>query len=92
MLAEQEIPFDLLRRVAVGLQTVRGDLAVEQKGELKRQDPGFAGAIVSAQQQVALLVTELLVVVPVKVEQAAANRLPTRALRSRQGRRGFKIG
>ncbi len=76
VLVEQQVPLDALGGIAVGLEPARRDLAVEQEGELQREDARLAGAVVAAQQQVALLPVELLVVVAKEVEQAAAQRLP----------------
>ena len=88
MLAEQKVPLDPLGGVAIGLQAVGRGLAVEEERQLQGQDARLAGAVVPAQQQAPLLVAELLVVVPVEVEQPAPDGLPPGGLGQGQlGRR-----
>ena len=74
--AEQEVPLDPLRRIAIGFQAVGRGLAVEEERQLQGQHARLPRAVVAAQQQTPLLVTELLVVVPVDVEQPAPDGLP----------------
>ncbi len=75
--AEQEVPLHPLARVGVGLDPMGGQLAVQQERQHEREHLGLAGAVVAAQQQVAVAEAELLVVVEEQVDKAGPQRLPS---------------
>lgn len=78
--AEEQVPFDALGRVTVGL-SMRWEATSpsSRKGSCSANTRDFAGAVVAAQQEVALLVVELLPVLAVEVQEPAAQRLPALA-------------
>ena len=82
--AEQQIPVHALLRVGVRLDTVGGELAVEQERERQGEHLGLAGAVVAAQQKPPVAEAELLLVVIEDVHQASAQRLPALALGLRE--------
>src|ERR1051325_8951897 len=51
----QKIPFNALRGVRIRLETMRRSLSLEEKRKLESEHTGFAGAIISAEQQAAVL-------------------------------------
>ena len=55
----QEIPLYALGRVAVRLDTMRRELAIQKKGKLQRQNPGLSSSVVSAQEESAGLERKL---------------------------------
>ena len=78
MAAEQEVPGHFLARVTVGLDTRGLELRVEQQRQRQRQHFGLAGAVVAAQEQVAVAEPEFLAVVMEEFHQPQAQRLPAR--------------
>ena len=88
--AHQQVPGHALASVAVGLDARGQQPGVEQEGQGQRQDLGFAGAVVAAQQQVAVAEPELLAVVVVELDQAQPQGLPAGA--AGQGQRRWVDG
>src|SRR5512146_397069 len=82
--AHEEIPFHALVAVAIGLHPSGSQIGVEKEGQRERQHLRFAGAVVAAQQQMAVEKLELLYVVVVELDQPEAQRLPALARRLRQ--------
>ncbi len=74
--AQEEVPLHPLVLVAVRLDPVRGELAVQQQGQGERQHLRLAGPVVPPPQQPAVAEPELLAVVMEKVEQSDPQRLP----------------
>ena len=74
--AHQEVPFHSFGGIRIRLQALRDHFAIQQKRKLQRQHTGFAGPIVSAQQQSAVFVVKFLLIVLVDIDEAAAQRLP----------------
>ena len=86
--AQQQVPGHLLAGVAVRFDPRRTHAGVEQQRQGQRQHLGLAGAVVAAQQQVAVMEPEFLAVVVEQLHQTQAQRLPAFALRLRQLRTG----
>src|SRR5690606_39245190 len=84
--AEQQVPLHALLPVAVRLDAVRGQLAVQQERQRQRQHLRLPGAVVAAKQQPPVMEPELLGVVVEHVDEPGAQRLP--ALGRRNGYRG----
>jgi len=82
----QQVPGHLLAAVAIGFDAGRAQLRVEQEGQGQRQHLGFSGAVVAAQQQVAVAEPEFLAVVVEQLDQPEPQRLPAAALRLGQRR------
>jgi hypothetical protein len=62
--------------VAVRLDPVRGEVAVQQERQHERQHLGLASSVVAPQQQPAVVKPEFLGVVVEHVDQAGPQRLP----------------
>src|SRR5262249_53206602 len=75
--AHEQIPFDSLRRIRVGLQSLRTYFAVEQKRKLQCENTGLACAVISPQQQPSILIMKFFAIVPVQIDQTAAQGLPS---------------
>jgi hypothetical protein len=82
--AQQQVPLHPLLPVAVGLDPVRSELAVEQERQRQGQHLGLAGAVVAAQQEPAVVEVELLHVVVEEVHESGTQRLPALGGRGRQ--------
>jgi hypothetical protein len=79
--AEQEVPLHPLLGVGVGLDPVRGQVAVEQEGQQQGEHLRLARAVVPAQQQAPIVEPELLDVVVEEVDEPGPQRLPAAAAR-----------
>ncbi|XKK40019.1 hypothetical protein HFP72_04295 [Nocardiopsis sp. ARC36] len=77
--AQEQVPLHALLGVAVGLDPVRGQLAVQEEGQGQGEDLGLARAVVAAQQQAAVTEPELLVLVVEEVDEAHPQGLPALA-------------
>ena len=73
----EQVPFDSLGRIGVGFQTLSVYFTVEQERKLQCKNSRLAGAVIAAQQQPSLFVMKFFTVVPVEVDEAAAQRLPS---------------
>ena len=72
----QQVPGHPLAAVAVGFDARRLELGIEQERQGQRQHLGLAGAVVAAQQQVAVAEPEFLAVVMEQFHQSEPQRLP----------------
>ena len=90
--AEQQIPGHPLARIAVGLDARGLELSIEQEGQGEREHLGLAGAVVAAQQEMAVAKPELLAVVMEELDQPQPQRLPARKCRCRQHGSGRRRG
>src|SRR5207253_11131580 len=90
----QQIPLHPLAAIAIGFDTCGRQVGVEQKGQRQRKNLGFAGAIVSTEQQMAVAKPEFLDVVVEHLDQPDSQRLPSRSRRSGQWNcrgRGYQV-
>lgn len=74
--AQQKVPLHALVPVTVGLDPVRGQLAVQQERQGQREHLGLPGAVVATQQQAPVVEVEFLDVVVEQVDQPGTQRLP----------------
>jgi hypothetical protein len=82
--AHEQVPLHPLAGVAVRLDPVRGEVAVEQERQQQGEHLGLAGAVVAPQQQPPVPEREFLLVVEEQVDQASPHRLPAGPVRQRR--------
>jgi hypothetical protein len=89
--AQQEVPLHPLVAVTVRLDSVRGQFTVQQERKGQCEHFGFAGAVVAAQQEPAIVEMEFLDIVVEQVDQPRTQWLPSLAVRGRQVGRHLRL-
>src|SRR3989441_12817296 len=72
ILVHQEVPRHCTGRIAVRLNAMRADLAVEEKRKLQSEHARLASAVVPTQQKSSMIEPEFLFLEPIEVDQPAA--------------------